>query len=185
VLRGAAEVILERGLERTRYVDIATASRVPTSTLQHAFGTLGSLCAQALELKVREELAALSAPREGQASTPAERLTAIIAGMFGPDGDRAPWLMWLELWRGAAHDNALRERAGDAFGAWIAMVAAVIEDGRGAGDFSADLSAEEFAIALFGLAAGMAFPLVAAVDRAAHTRAVRVATTATFAMLRP
>ena len=168
-LDATRRAIARRGLERTRYSDIAEEAGVAVSTLQHAFGRLDRILGLALERSQELDAAFLSALRARDVATAWERIEAFVSGALAspvPSPSRIEtlptmdsWLMWVELWRASARDDDAATRTEDAYGRWWSAAEAIIVDGQADGSFTTDESATDLAIAvnavIDGIAVGM------------------------------
>lgn len=156
ILDAASEVLIFRGYEATRYSDVAEASGVPVASLQHHFPTLEALRREALKNKVRAELSAL-AGKVGGIDDPWERLRQILATSvaFDPARRRGGWVLWLEYWRAAAHDEDLAADSREVYTLWIDLISRCIADGEQAGLFQLDDSAHDAAVQLHAMLDGL------------------------------
>lgn len=156
ILDAASEVLIFRGYEATRYSDVAEASGVPVASLQHHFPTLETLRREALKNKVRTELSAL-ADEVSAISDPWERLRQIFATSVAldPARRRGGWVLWLEYWRAAAHDEDLAADSREVYGLWIGLITRCIADGEQAGVFQPGDTARDTAIQLHAMLDGL------------------------------
>src|SRR4051812_44474330 len=97
-LQAARGVIAERGFDRTRYADVAAASGIPVTTLQHAFGSLKAMLLESVQKSAASEIAVLRDLSYDTSLTPWQRLQEFIAGAVHPPDEPDSWLLWLELW---------------------------------------------------------------------------------------
>lgn len=160
ILDAASEVLIFRGYEATRYSDVAEASGVPVASLQHHFPTLETLRREALRNKVRAELTSL-ARQVGEIEGPWERIHHIIvtAVALDPARRRGGWVLWLEYWRAAAHDEELAADSAEVHAMWLDLITRCVADGERAGLFALDSSATEAAMELHGLLDGLGIRL--------------------------
>ncbi|MBO9531993.1 MAG: TetR family transcriptional regulator [Solirubrobacteraceae bacterium] len=157
-------VIANRGLDRTRYQDIAEESGVAVSTLQHTFGRLDEILAAGLRRAEELDTAFLDDLPTGDDATAWERITAFVLGTLAvplPSGpavetNMASWLVWVERWRAAARENDAAERLQATYDRWWATVEQIITDGQRDGSFSSELPAREIAIAINAVLDGVA-----------------------------
>src|SRR5258708_28104805 len=136
ILDAASEVLVFRGYGGTRDSDVAEASGVPVASLQHHFPTLELLRREALRNKVRAELTGLAA-QVRDIEDPWERLRHIIVTSVSldPARRRGGWVVWLEYWRAAAHDEELAADSREVYALWVDLIAGCIADGVTAGPF--------------------------------------------------
>lgn len=159
-LDAAWQVVAERGLERTRYADVARASGAPVSTLQNAFGTLEALLNAAIDQAAsRDALYLDEIPSEHEASA-LTRLERLVLGSFEEPDAFESWLVWLELWRAAARDTGLAVHTEAAYGPWWAHAEDIIRHGQRSGEFTTDIDPREGAIATVAILDGCACALL-------------------------
>lgn len=182
MLAATLGVIAERGLDRARYVDIAEATGVASSTLQHAFGRLDEILGAALDLAHQREVAFLEGLPTADTASPWERIEALVSGAIGPMPGPGPtreaqqsWLVWVELWRGGTRRPQLGRRAAQQYERWWATTEGIVRDGQADGSFTSEVSSRELAVAVNGLIDGLAIGALAS-GRGAELDAVRAET---------
>lgn len=159
-LDAAWKVVAERGLERTRYADVARASGAPVSTLQNAFGSLQALLNAAIDQAAGRDAAYLTElPGEDEA-TALHRLERLIVGSFEEPDAFESWLVWLELWRAAARNPTLVTHTAAAYGPWWSTSEEIIRHGQRTGEFTSDVDPEDMAIAAIAVIDGCACALL-------------------------
>ena len=160
VLDAAVEVIAQRGVERTRYRDVAERAGVSIGTLQHAFGTLRDLQLAAFRHAVDRDLRYLEGLTAGD-TPPWTRLVAIVDGLL-LDDERLTTSrrLWIEFWRFAVNDPEMHGTAARVYDAWHAAFDVILEEGIAAGDFRPRASVEAEVTLLFAALDGIAIPLV-------------------------
>ncbi len=173
ILDAASEVMIFRGYGATRYSDVAEASGVPVASLQHHFPTLEVLRREALRNKVRAELTLL-AERVSEIADPWQRVQHIIVRSVSldPARRRGGWVLWLEYWRAAAHDQELAEDSREVRTQWLSLIADCIADGVAAGRFRPDGTVAEAAVELHGLLDGLGIRLAIEHDEAVASQAI-------------
>jgi len=176
LLRQARAVAVERGFDSLRFADVAQATGVPVSSLQYTFGTRDVLVREVLRTGVADELARLRAAVEGELD-PWTRIETFIRLGISIDDDqrREGWLLWMEYWRAASRDDALREVSADVARGWRLLVRRAVEDGVTTGDFRIDGSAEEVAASLVALVDGLSLQVELGDNRMRSARATRAA----------
>ncbi len=192
MLAATLRVIAERGMDRARYVDIAEATGVASSTLQHAFGRLDEILSAALDLAHRREIAFLDGLPTAEQAEPWPRMEALVTGAVGPmpvTGDALSadesWLVWVELWRGGTRSPELGRRAAQQYERWWAAVEQIIRDGQRQGAFTNEVPSRELAVAVNALIDGLAIGALAS-GRGGELDAVRIDTVrAVRRLLRP
>lgn len=168
-------MIAARGLERTRYVDVARESGTPVSTLQNAFGTLSGLLDAAVKHvsdRDGEILAALSSPGTTSAT---ERIEALVVGSVEGEGAFETWLVWLELWRAAARDTALAAQCATAYAQWWDVTEGFIRDGQASGEFTTEFAARDLAVAVVAAIDGSVVALVLRAEDSSPSVAAEIA----------
>ncbi len=193
-LAATRRVIARRGLDRTRYSDIATESGVAVSTLQHVFGRLDEILELALDQARDLDAAFLSSLPAADQASPWQRIDAFISGALAspPDDDEdGPsdafdgWLIWVELWRSAARDTESSVRTIAAYERWWETAKSIISDGQRDGTFTQAAPARDLAVALNALIDGLAVGLLFRHDRGDVEDARRIALLAARRMLTP
>jgi len=185
ILDAASEVMIFRGYGATRYSDVAEASGVPVASLQHHFPTLEVLRREALRNKVRAELTSLS-EQVSVIADPWERVRHIIVRSVSldPARRRGGWVLWLEYWRAAAHDEELAQDSREVRTQWLSLIAGCVADGVQAGQFRPDGTAAETAVELHGLLDGLGIKLAIEREEAAAAEAIMLLERAARRMLR-
>ncbi|MBJ7472713.1 MAG: TetR/AcrR family transcriptional regulator [Solirubrobacteraceae bacterium] len=165
-LKAARGVIAVRGFDRTRYSDVADASGIPVTTLQHAFGSLKAMLLESVQKSAASEIAVLRDLSHGAELTPWERLSSFIEGAVHPPDEPDSWLLWLELWRLAGRDPEMGADAGVIYAHWYDYVEELIVLGREAGQFSGPFAdtPRDGAVACVSIIDGLAVSLVVRAD---------------------
>lgn len=136
VLRAAADVVAERGVEGARFTDVSTASGVPVSTLQYYFGNREDMIVATLQHVGDAEIALLRlALNEHVHASAWEQLVALIRVGVAQDSPTLTWRLWVELWRLALRDDELRADALEVARRWRELLVSVIERGLQSGEF--------------------------------------------------
>ncbi|MEN0012977.1 MAG: TetR/AcrR family transcriptional regulator [Solirubrobacteraceae bacterium] len=184
-LKAARDVIAARGFDRTRYSDVAEASGVPVTTLQHAFGSLQAMLLESVQRTAASEIAILRDLSTDTTLTPWERLSEFVAGAVHPPDEPDSWLLWLEFWRLAGRDADVGAKAGVIYEQWWDYVAELITLGAAAGEFTGAICAtpREAAIATVAMIDGIAAALIVRADGPDHERTRALAMDAIASML--
>ena len=161
ILETAVRVIIERGVERTRFADVSDATGVPIASLQYYFGSREDLLIAAFRhgsdacvAEVRTGLEALSDPRD--------RIVYVIDAhldTYDPESSDQALLLSEEFYRLARRDRALRLDLLDEYNAWRGMLSEAIEAGVASGQFSAETDPQRDAIRLYAYMEGIAGPM--------------------------
>lgn len=176
LLRLARAVAVERGFEALRFGDVAEATGVPVSSLQYAFGTRDDLVREVLRVGVADELARLRSAVERERD-PWTRIETFIRLGISIDDDqrREGWLLWMEYWRAASRDSALRAESSAIARGWRLLVRRAVDDGVTTGDFVIYGSSEEVAASLVALVDGLSLQVEVGDNRMRSARATRAA----------
>lgn len=175
VLDATWRVIAARGVNGTRYVDVAEESNTPASTLQNAFGTLQSLLAEAVTHASERDDAFLTMIPTADEATAHERLEALTVGAVGPRFRPDAFLVWLELWRASVQDSALAERSRTSYDGWWAVAESIVGQGQQEGVFTTDATARELAVTVIAILDGVALSLLLPSNGADADRASQLA----------
>lgn len=158
VLNAAIGVIVARGFDNTRYVDIAEASGVAISTLQYYFGSLESMLiesclhASARDLaNVRDHAATLDHPWE--------RLIYLVDVFMTSETPGAGWQAQIEYWRAAVTRPHLRDELIRDQNLWRTLIADAIHEGIIRGVFTPDRDPGLVAMQMNCLLDGAVFPV--------------------------
>jgi AcrR family transcriptional regulator len=186
LLQVTRAVAAERGYDATRLSDVADASGVPVSSLQHHFGTRDAMVREAVTAGVRDELARV---RRSTSSIhdPWRRLQRMLRlAISSDDSDRREgWLVWIEHWRGALRDRDLLADSAVIQREWRAMFADVIQDGVDQGVFHPIDSIDDVTTELIALIDGLGIPLLLRRGDVSVPRARRLVTRAAQRLLLP
>jgi len=168
VLQAALTVIAEKGLDETRMADIGAAAGMSAGHVMYYFPSKAELLMQALKWSEDQFLAgALEAIRS--LPTARERLSQLVR-LSVPDAPADPgWILWLETWARAPHDQRVARFQRGIEQRWIAALTNVVKEGQEAGEF-ADIDAENFATTFSALIDGLAVRMLAGADAMACDR---------------
>lgn len=165
LLDAALAVFAERGYRNTRIDDIAEAAGVTKGTVYHYFATKEEVLRRAIEHyhdRAFSQLGDLLRDAQGPASARIRLMMRKAFGATSPSGQRMVLAIILQGVRHdvpEAHQQWLR---GGPIKAWQ-LLASLIEDGKRAGEFRADVDAEVAArVILSGLITQMIWQPIAA-----------------------
>lgn len=180
-------MIAERGFDRTRYSDVAAASGVPVTTLQHAFGSLKAMLLESVQKSAASEIAVLRDLSRDAQATAWEQLQDFIRGAVHPPDEPDSWLLWLELWRLAGRDAEIGADAGVIYAHWYDYVEELIVLGIENGEFSGPFveSPRNAATTVVAMIDGLAISLVIRADGPDYDRLLELALAATRQLLQP
>ncbi|MEU3059385.1 TetR/AcrR family transcriptional regulator [Streptomyces subrutilus] len=134
ILRTAARLALERGLERVTMQLVADELGVRPGLISHYFATVDDLLCEAFVRAVARERAALL-PEEDAALPPARRLARLLHRLGGEEFTDLGRL-WLNARHLARYRPNLRRAVAGQEAIMRATLTAVIEDGVRGGDFT-------------------------------------------------
>lgn len=165
ILEAAGKVITERGVCDARIADIANAASTSTGLILYYFGSKDQLLAEALTyaedafyLHVFNGITSIADPREQLAYLIASSCPGVPeANAVGEVVD--DWLLWLELWARALHDDMAARKRAALDRRWRTTIADVVRAGQRQGVF-ADVDPLEFAIEFAALMDGLALQVV-------------------------
>jgi AcrR family transcriptional regulator len=163
VLAGVRRVIARRGIEETRFSDVAAETNTALSTLQYRFGNWEGMILAALRHENRCELERVARAAEG-ADGPAEALRAMLLTATWADASpgeaRESGLVWAESWRIAARDSDLTLEWRLIHDQWRDMVEQVLIAGERAGSMRPPHGTRAAALQIVALLDGFSVPLV-------------------------
>ncbi|MFD7368765.1 TetR/AcrR family transcriptional regulator [Nocardiopsis alba] len=158
VLEVAAQVIVERGYERTRFSDVSQASGVAVSTLQFYFGSRDDMLIEALYTTTDNEVRALE-----QAAFDSEDPWRRILELLDHGLATLPvgaWRMLLEFWYACAHDEELRQHSVTLQRRYRAPFLETIKEGVGSGRFTPKGEPEDCTTVILSMLDGLLVPRV-------------------------
>lgn len=179
-------VAAERGWDALRFADVAAASGVPVSSLQHHFGTRDAMVREAVAAGVREELQRVASAASGIAD-PWLRLRRMLRMVIASDDSdrREGWRLWVEHWHSALRDGSLLADTEAIQDEWLDLFAAVVRDGRRSGAFRPVAADRDVAVELLALVDGLGIPLLLHRRSLSTAKAQRLVTLAAQRLVRP
>lgn len=160
LLASATKVIVERGLAHTRFTDVSEATGASVSTLQYYFGSREDLLIAVIGYASQEELHLLRALAV-EATSPAERLTRLIAGALGENESlNMFWRLQLEVSRAAAHDAELRSLSLQRYEGWLAVLRDILQEGLEQDLLPPTAGKYDVPVLILALIDGLATPLL-------------------------
>jgi AcrR family transcriptional regulator len=154
IVAAAAEVLYERGLFDTRIADIAERAGTSSPTILYYFESKDRLLEEAVELtdrKFYERISAGQAP--GQSAS--EKLVHLIRETSLGPGRLSDYTLWMEIWVRARRDRSVRESYFRLDRQQRGLIAEIVREGQRAGEFSAGVDPDDFALTLGGLMDGL------------------------------
>ena len=155
MLTAAGEVVAARGADGTRFTDVTAATGVGVSTLQYYFGTREDMLIAVFRHAAQRDFD-LVGERLATLTDPWERLLTIAAHLTGAVGSDTTWRLWVESWRWALRDPAVRADVLGDYTRWHELIAAEITAGR----FGATAAPIDTARQVLALIDGLALPVV-------------------------
>ena len=134
ILRAAARVIGERGIEGARLADVAREAGLSVGAVQHYFGTRERLLSAAFAFESERAAERWQAAADGAPDAWA-KLIGLVGSAVDPEMSRTRWARWLEFWAASARDPALRPEMRLAYEYWRAPIRKAIEEGVDEGFF--------------------------------------------------
>jgi AcrR family transcriptional regulator len=176
LLRAARAVAAERGFYALRFSDVSEAAGVPVSSLQYAFGSRECLVREVLRTGVADELARLGREIDAEPD-PWSRIERFIRLGISIDDvkRREAWLLWMQYWRAALHDEQLRAESAEVTRSWRTLIRQAVDDGVERGDFMIVGTAEETAASLVALVDGLSLQVLVGDRRLGPGRATAAA----------
>ena len=159
VLEAAAEIVAARGVEATRFADVAAVAGVGASTLQYWFGSREDMLIAVLRHVAERDLDIVSSYLAGEPD-PWRQLVYLAAFLTGNTDDRNElgWRLWVEWWRWALRDDEVRTQVLQDYTRWRQLIAESITAGHAARVFTSSQSPLELAHQILALFDGLALP---------------------------
>jgi AcrR family transcriptional regulator len=132
ILAAAVEVIRERGLERTSVADVAERAETTTSSVLYWFASKPELLTIALTAAEESFYRELEADL-AKLGTARERMVRLIEAATGWGDYEAA--LWIDLWSRALRDDELAGVRQQLDERWRRTIAAIVAEGREAGEF--------------------------------------------------
>jgi AcrR family transcriptional regulator len=172
VLEAALAVIAEKGLEETRMAHIGEAAGMSAGHVMYYFPSKAELLMQAL--KWSEDQFLSSALEEIRPLPTARERLSRLAQLSLPDSPADPaWILWLETWARAPHDQHIARFQRDIEGRWIGALADVIREGQQSGEFAA-VDADSFATIFSALIDGLAIRMLGGPGSLTRERIIQI-----------
>lgn len=168
IIRATLEAVREKGLAETRMIDIARRVGMSPGHVLYYFPSKKALLMAALQWN--EELFYQQAAEAlAELSTAWDRLVRLME-QNAPTGQGDPgWLLWLETWANAAHDEEVARHQAELGRRWTAQIVQVVREGQDRGEFAA-VPADVFAFHLTALMDGLAIMVVTGAGQVSRRR---------------
>lgn len=158
LLEAAIESFAELGFSEVRLSDIAERAGMTAGHLSYYFPSKSELLRRAIELSERQLIEEARAALE-RLERPEDRLRTLI-DLSLADRVRDPgWLLWFQVWAGAALHPEITESHHALDGEWRALLRRVIDEGIAEGAFRAEDPAAT-AAAIASMLDGLSIQLV-------------------------
>lgn len=154
VVRGAYQLIAERGLEGLRFADVARQAGINNGTLLYYFASKDALI-QAVGAYLVEQFSATSRPSEARAPLdPLAELRWEFADARARLHDQLA-VVYTELLARAQRDPAVADLLRGIDAAWQRWLTGILERGRAAGVFRADVDVELVTLTMMSVIRGV------------------------------
>ena len=162
ILAATSAAIADRGLCETRIADIADHIGASPALILYYFPSKAALVTEALVYQ--DQLFHETVKEELDSAGSATAKLAILIEASCPKPPRATgepdgWVLWPAAWEMSRHDPTLAAARARLDESWRAQIAAIVEEGIAAGEFS-DVDASDFAIQLAALLDGLAIEVM-------------------------
>jgi AcrR family transcriptional regulator len=154
IVAAAAELLYERGLFDTRIGDIADRAGTSSPTILYYFESKDRLLEEAVDKSDREFYERLTEGQERH-ELAAEKLVHLIEETSLGPGGISDWTLWMEIWVRARRDATVRNNYFRLDRRQRELIAAIVREGQGTGEFSPDADPDDFALSLSGLMDGL------------------------------
>lgn len=162
ILAATSATIADRGLCETRIADIADHIGASPALILYYFPSKAALVTEALVYQDQMFHEAVKGELD-DATTATAKLTILIeASCPKPsrgNADLDGWVLWPAAWEMSRHDPTLAAARARLDEAWRAQIAAIVEEGMAAGEFSR-VDASDFSIQLAALLDGLAIEVM-------------------------
>ncbi len=162
ILAATSATIADRGLCETRIADIADHIGASPALILYYFPSKAALVTEALVYQDQMFHEAVKGELDAAGSAAAKLQILIEASCPKPpraNGEPDGWLLWPAAWEMSRHDPTLAAARARLDESWRAQIAAIVEEGKAAGEFE-DVDASDFAIQLAALLDGLAIEVM-------------------------
>jgi AcrR family transcriptional regulator len=137
LLNATVHVIAERGVDRTRLLDVSRAAGVSIGNVQHYFPAREDLLASTFEAVNDASIDDWEAMADREPDAP-KRLSAMLrlAAWGRPDWEDIGWAIWVEFWALAHRNERFRVQYEVIYNKWRATLVDAVTDGMRSGEFS-------------------------------------------------
>lgn len=162
ILAATSATIADRGLCETRIADIADHIGASPALILYYFPSKAALLTEALVYQDQMFHEAVKGELDAAGSAASKLQILIEASCPKPpraNGEPDGWLLWPAAWEMSRHDPTLAAARARLDESWRAQIAAIVEEGKAAGEFD-DVDASDFAIQLAALLDGLAIEVM-------------------------
>jgi AcrR family transcriptional regulator len=154
ILDETARQLRERGLAGIRALDVARALGVSTGLIFYHFDTMERLLSATFDHAAQRDLEQLQSviDRPGDALG---RLWAVL-DLYAPTGSTASWMLWIDRWSAALHDDQHRSVVRRLDRRWKGAISGLVEEAAAAGTVGGEIDPEGAATRITALADGLA-----------------------------
>ena len=154
ILSEAARQLQARGLSGIRAGDVARALGVSTGLVFYHFETMEALLAATFDHAARQDLDRLQAVLGG----PGDALGRLwrVLELYAPTGSTAGWMLWIDGWSAALHDEQLRTVVRRLDRHWKQAIAGLVEEAVADGSLTGELDPAGAATRITALLDGLA-----------------------------
>ncbi len=153
ILRAAARMSAQRGLDGVRLRDVANAAGVSIGSIQHHFETRELLLREAFEWALTDLVGRRRSASAGE-SGPWRRFELLVRELSGDPDLLRRCATWTEFCAGASRHPRLREGVRRVHDEWHSLVADIVEAGVRCGEFTPAVPAATAVGALTALVDG-------------------------------
>ena len=134
ILDAAVGVVLERGFDGTRVVDVAKALGISSGLVHYHFDSKDELLAETLRHAADADIARLE-KAVAELDDPIKRLDRVLSEYLPEAKTDQSWVIWVDAWGHAIRNDRLRNILKELDLAWSGALESVIHDGVAAGRF--------------------------------------------------
>ncbi len=133
ILAASGRLVRQRGFSTTRLADVAGELGLSAPLIVYHFGTKDELMAATLAAEASAELERMERIVSSRAR-PAAKIDRILRMSLGP-ASVADWGMWIDAWGEGLRSPVMSRLLAELDERWQRSIAAIVEEGRAAGDF--------------------------------------------------
>jgi AcrR family transcriptional regulator len=155
ILKDAKACLLENGLDNTTVRDIAAWCSVSPGTITYHFPSVDDILVEVLA-EASADYLRFNLSRATEVESAVDRLLALLHGGLPSDGKaRQMWRLWVACWSRAPYESRLAAVHAERHEHERAAIESIVEAGKAAGEFRADVDSRAVAWELLGLLDGL------------------------------